>query len=270
MADYVCMICSVSWLRGASFVALFSFCLPYNALAQQIEIPEGTKVKVRLDQPLTSETAEEGQPVQLGVSEDIRLNDSVVILRDSVVHGTIMQAVPKRRMGRTGKLDFSIDDIVAADGTKIPLRYSPVKKEGGSHSVRTGVITAGVAVLFWPAAPFVLLTKGKESTFAKGMTFEVFTDAKVSIRAKGGAAPIAVTSVEPAAAKANVVITSDPAGADILVDGAFVGSTPSTLQLAPGMHSVKVTKDAMTWERSVNFLAGSSLNLTAALEAKPK
>ena len=149
----------------------------------QIEIPEATKVRVRLEQPLTSATAEERQPVQLSVTDDILIDGVIVIPQNSVVNGTIVEVVPKRRMGRTGKLDFSIDAIVSPDGGKIPLRYGPIKKEGGSHAVRSGVITAGVAVLFWPAAPFMLLMKGKETTFNKGMVFEVFTDAKYSLKA---------------------------------------------------------------------------------------
>lgn len=144
-------------------------------LAAQM-IPEGTKLRVRLEQQLSSATAEEGQPVQLAVGDDVVIDEGVAIPRDSVVNGTVVQAVPKRRMGRTGKLDFSIDHIVLSDGGRLPVRYSLVKKEGGSKAVSTGVITAGVAVLFFPAAPFVLLRKGKDTVFNKGMSFEVFTD----------------------------------------------------------------------------------------------
>ncbi len=231
--------------------------------AAQIEIPEGTKVRVRLEQLLSSATAEEGQPVQLAVTDDIKIGDVIAIPRDAVVNGTVVQAVPKRRMGRTGKLDFSIDSIIAPDEGKIPLRYSPVKKEGGSHAVRTGVIAAGVAVVFWPAAPFVLLLKGKEATFTKGTTFEVFTDAKYTVKPR----------TEPAGAlstNATVVITSEPSGADISIDGAFVGNTPSTIRVPSGTHAVKVTKGSMTWERNLSVQAGSNLSLTAALGDAPR
>jgi hypothetical protein len=157
------------------------FLLPVVLFAQ--DIPEATKVRVRLEQPLSSATAEEGQPVQLAVSEDVKINDVVVIPHDTVVNGTVVQSVAKRRMGRTGKLDFSIDTIVLGDGAKIPVRYSVIKKEGGSHATSTGIITAGVAVVFWPAAPFILLRKGKDTVYNKGVTFEVFTDTAYSAKA---------------------------------------------------------------------------------------
>src|SRR5690242_2487660 len=98
---------SLAWLLSAS------------ALAAQ-QIPEATKVRVRLEQPLSSATADEGQSVQLAVSEDVKVNDLVVIPHDSVVNGTVVQSVAKRRMGRTGKLDFSIDNIILPDGNKLP------------------------------------------------------------------------------------------------------------------------------------------------------
>ena len=50
------------------------------------------------------------------------------------------------------------------------------KKEGGSKGVSTGIMTAGAVVLFWPAAPFFLLRKGKDVAIYTGIVFEVFTD----------------------------------------------------------------------------------------------
>lgn len=234
-----------------------------DRVKQAFEIPEGTKVRVRLEQALSSESAQVNQSVQLSASDDVKIEDIVIIPRGSVVNGTVVQAVPKRTMGRTGKLDFSIDNIIAPDGGKIGLRYSLVKKKGGSHAVRTGVITAGVAVLFWPAAPFMLLMHGKEATFPQGMTFEVFTDAKYTVKPKV-AAVTPVISAPPA----GVTITSEPSGADIVLDGAFVGNTPSTVQVPAGTHGVKVTKGFLQWERTLNVQSGSNLNLAATLEEK--
>jgi hypothetical protein len=128
-----------------------------------VDLPEGAKVRVRLEQTLSSATAEVGQPVQLSVTEDVVVDGHVLIGQNESVSGTVVTAVPKRRMGRTGKLDFSIDRLEAVDGSQISLRYTIQKKDGGSHAVRNGVITAGLAVVLWPAAPFMLLMKGKDA-----------------------------------------------------------------------------------------------------------
>src|SRR5438874_4808917 len=121
-----------------------------TACFAQVTIPDGTKLRVRLDQTISSATADEGQTVELSVAEGVKVGDQVVIPEGARVTGTITMAEAKKRMGRAGKLDFSIDRVRAIDGEWLPLRYEVNKKSGESHAVRTGVITAGVAVVFWP------------------------------------------------------------------------------------------------------------------------
>jgi len=140
-------------------------------------------------------------------------------------------------MGRAGKLDFSIDRVRALDGEWIPLRYTVNKKSGGSHAVSTGVLTAGAAILFWPAAPAFLLIKGKDVTLNKGMVFDTFTDqdhALASLPAlSNGPNGMRTAAGLPSSAQpsASVTINSDANGADIEVDGAIVGNTTGLLRV---------------------------------------
>lgn len=180
-------------------------------------------------------------------------------------------------MGRAGKLDFSIDRVRSGDGEWIPLRYTVNKRSGGSHAVSTGVLTAGAAVLFWPAAPAFLLIKGKDVTLNKGMIFDTFTDRDHVLNspaAPNGSAPAAhavavVATSVPASSPTNgsgaVTIVSDKLGADIEVDGAFVGSTPTTLSLASGTHQVSVHSGNGVWQRNLQVTAGSTVTLNAQL-----
>jgi hypothetical protein len=236
------------------------------AQANQMTLPEGTKIRVRLEQDISSATAEQGQPVQLTVTEDVRIGDTVVIKQGAPVVGTVTEAQQKRHMGRTGKLDFSIDRVVAVDGTSIPLRYSPIKKEGGSHGVATGIATAGAALVFWPAAPFFLLMHGKDVTLHHGIEVDVFTDQSFAPRSMPAMASSG-NNVAPAAAPSPVAVqvTSQPAGAEITLDGAFVGSTPATLQMTPGLHRISVKRGQANWERDMQVQAGNIVPVTAIL-----
>jgi hypothetical protein len=159
----------------------------------QVIIPEGTKIHVRLESTISSATAEEGQTVELRVAEPVRIGEVTVIAEGAHVRGTITEAHPKRRMGRAGKLDFSIDRVKAVDERWVALRYTVNKKSGQSHAVRTGVLTAGVAIAFWPAAPVMLLMRGKDITIHQGVSFDVYTD--VNHELAGGA------TAKPAAAE---------------------------------------------------------------------
>ncbi len=77
----------------------------------------------------------------------------------------------------------------------------------------------------------------------------------------------AATSGSP---NSRVTVVSTPVAADIEVDGAFVGNTPSSLELSPGDHTIAVTKLAYKrWERKLK-VSGGNININADLEPEQK
>ena len=251
---------------------LITFLIAAAIASAQVTIPDGTKIRVRLEQAISSGTADEGQAVDLSVTEAVKVGDETVIPEGARVTGTITLAQEKRHMGRAGKLDFSIERVRAADGEWVPLRYTVTKKSGGSHAVSTGVLTAGAAVLFWPAAPAFLLIKGKDVTVNKGAVFETFTDrdhvmSSAQPPAMAGVTPSAPLSNSGAKGVASVAVTSAVPGADIELDGAFVGSTPTTLSISAGPHQISVKNGIDVWQRTLQVSAGSSVSLNAQLAA---
>lgn len=77
------------------------------------------------------------------------------------------------------------------------------------------------------------------------------------------------SSVKPTEEVASVTaqITSEPAGAEIYVNGKYVGSTPSKVSLAFGEQTVKVVRPGFKdWERKILVEKGSEPNLNAVLE----
>lgn len=72
---------------------------------------------------------------------------------------------------------------------------------------------------------------------------------------------------QTAQAPARVNVTSEPAGADVYVDGNFVGSTPSVLPLQAGSHKIEVKSAGYKdWSRDIKTLSGGEINLRAVLE----
>ena len=246
-------------MKIKSTLTFFAF---VGLAAAEVSIPDGTKLRVRLDQSISSATAEQGQAVELSVTEAVKVGDQIVIPDGARVTGTVTEAQEKRHMGRAGKLDFSIDRVRTVDGEWVPLRYSVTKKNGESHAVRTGVITAGAAVLFWPAAPAFLLMKGKDITLNKGMIFDTFTDQDHVLKTS---AQLSTPKTASTVASSSVTITADIAGSDIEIDGAFVGSTPTTLSVASGPHQVSVSNRGDHWQRNLMVNPGSTITLNAQL-----
>jgi len=75
----------------------------------------------------------------------------------------------------------------------------------------------------------------------------------------------AVASAEGASGA--VKVTSQPEGAEIWVDGAFVGNAPAQLKLVPGKHRIRVGKEGYkNWEKEITVTAGSELTINAPLK----
>ncbi len=66
--------------------------------------------------------------------------------------------------------------------------------------------------------------------------------------------------------RTTVTIKSTPDGADITVDGKYVGSTPSTLRLVPGDHTISVEKSGFKpWQRTITVGDGGAITVDATL-----
>ncbi len=62
-------------------------------------------------------------------------------------------------------------------------------------------------------------------------------------------------------------LSSDPAGAEITIDGNYAGNTPSLIKLKPGTYSIRMTlRGYAPWVRSIETAAGESRNFAATLE----
>jgi hypothetical protein len=77
-----------------------------------------------------------------------------------------------------------------------------------------------------------------------------------------------LTSIDSAAQPpARVAVHSDPAGAEIYLDGQLIGSTPSTVELPAGTHELSVRLSGyQDWVRNLRVLSGSEINLDAKLD----
>jgi hypothetical protein len=229
---------------------------------------DGTPVKLRLSETMSSASAKVGQEVPFEVVEDVTVDGVTVLPKGSTAIGTVTDCNAKKSMGRAGKLDISISYARLADQEKAALRAMQDNKGGGHVGAMTGAMVA-TSIVFFPAAPLFLFIHGKDITIPQGTEITAFVEGDMHLdMARFKAAPPASASAAPAgAAQANVIVESTPSGADIEVDGAFVGNTPSTVSVAPGSHQIAVKKKGFTdWTKTLN-VTGGNVHLSAELEA---
>lgn len=201
-----------SW-RPTLAVVMAAMLASGGAWAQEpLILQDGTPIKLRLGENLSSETARVGDTVSFEVLEDVEVGGLIIIKQGSAALATVTQAQAKRRMGKGGKLDVNIDYVRLVTGEKVPLRAVRENKGGSS----TGGMTAGIvatSIVFFPAAPFFLFMKGKDVTIPKGtevMSY-VHSDVRLDAARLRGAGPNAGSASAVAAAPAPGQPAAQPA-----------------------------------------------------------
>ena len=223
-----------------------------------MKVPDGTALRLALAETLSSATNEVDNPVHFEVLEDVKIAGVTAIPKGSTAVGHVVEAEPRKRMGRAGKLNFTLDHVKAPDDSNLRLRASSTRK----GEDKTGTVIVGTVLL----SPLFLIMRGKDITIPKGTEIPAYIDGDREI-SLSSLPPGSSPSTSALGQSGSVLFKSNPDGADILVDGKFVGNTPSTAQLIPGDHSVTIEKPHFSsWKRNMTIAAGSSATVSATLD----
>jgi tRNA pseudouridine-54 N-methylase len=176
------------------------------ASAADRRLPDGTRIAVRVMEQLSSGSVRDNDPVNFAVVEDVIVDGEVVVKQGTPVRGIVVEAAAKRRMGRAGKLSYTVNETKAVDRGVIRLR-AVQEKSGNSNVTSTAVTTTAVAVFVPVAAPFFLLRKGSDIVVPEGTRVDAFVDGDHSIRtgADGTAVVAAVTGRASKVTNADVI-----------------------------------------------------------------
>ncbi len=276
-------------MRLKSMHRLILFLFPWLALApaslhaiKSAWLAPQTPVELRLKQTVSSADARVNDRVEFEVTEDVKAGEVVVIPAGSLAWGIVSEASPRSRLMKSGRLSVSIRAVCLATGERAPLVGSP------SGQPRREVRERGEVredpsnnILALPALPVLLFVYGKDITLQEGKTATAFIAQGISLDAtrvensgpnttcdRDTTAP--VTSADGMEILSSVSIRSVPPGAEVTVDGRYLGNAPSTLKLPAGDHVLTVTAAGhKTWERRIHLTPGGDTNIAATLEPRP-
>ena len=233
-------------------------------------LEDGTPIKLRISQTVSSADAHVGQTVDFEVLEEVKVGDTLIVPKGGMAWATVTEAQSKRRMGRGGKLNMNIDSVRLVDGEKVALRAIKDVKGGGHVGAMTGAMVA-TGIVFFPAAPLFLFMHGKDITIPKGTEITAYVSGDVPLDLakfqpdKPARAPLVVNAAKKEIGTLSV--TSDPNGAEVYIDNEFAGNTPCKLTVDAGKHTIKVTaKDHKDWSRDMTIREGSEMTVNAGLE----
>lgn len=238
-------------------------CFSGALYAERVEVPEGTRVEVRLKADLQSTQAHEGSPIYFEVGRPVIVRGIVAVPVGAVAWGAV-QSVKEGKF-----IKFDIEGLRLPDMTTINLRCTREKSKKASKDELKIDSDLGDTV----GAP-------------KGTEFTAYVDEGITVEGSGAAAPStpspspasqpsapapapaevtpaastttptpqttapaapapqpAPQTIAPASAASAEPVTlqcfSDPSGADIVIDDDFRGTTPSILKIPPGKHHLE-------------------------------
>ena len=148
-------------------LALCLAVMPQAFAGQQVKLTEGTEVRLRMADKLSSANATEGQRFNLEVEDDVVVNGQTVVPRGTKAVGTVMSAKKKGFMGKGGELNVMLDYMLVND-ERVRLR-SAAAREGNDKVGATVALT----VLFGPLG---LLKRGHDVEMNPGTMITAFVD----------------------------------------------------------------------------------------------
>jgi hypothetical protein len=149
---------------------------PAAPVPVKLVLKEGTDVKLKFSDDLSSKTANEGDPVNLVLDEDLKVGDVVVVKAGAKATGTITNAKKAGMMGKGGELNMRLEHLKAGD-QRVRLRGSKGKE--GEGKVGTAV---ALTVLFGPIG---LIKHGKNVDVKAGTPLAAYVDQDISLDPAG-------------------------------------------------------------------------------------
>jgi hypothetical protein len=140
-----------------------------------VKIPDGTVLEVETAYAVSSQDVKAGDAISFRVVNPLVVDGATVIRQGATATGRVVRAKRGGHFGRAGRLAWSMQDVTAADGARLPLRFSG-RVVGDSKGAKVATRVAITGVILWPIAPVALLhgfKRGKNAYLPAGKRFEV-------------------------------------------------------------------------------------------------
>ena len=173
-----------------AYLLLTVFLLPcisaqeVSAVPARLTIPDGTPIHLQLAQNVSSEHARIGDRLDFVVVKDVSLGGFTVIPAGTMATGSVTRVRGRRFLGIGGRVALKLDSLELANGDQLRLR-ARLDVKGRSRTKLMAAAMIATGLVFLPAAPVFLLTRGHESTVVKSTELTAQIDGASSVLSAG-------------------------------------------------------------------------------------
>jgi hypothetical protein len=150
-----------------------------------VKIPNGLMVEIEAPFTVSSQEVREGDAISFRVVNPVKVDGVMVIAPGATATARVVKASRGGHFGRAGRLAWTMRDVVAVDGTRIPLQASG-RLVGDSHGAKVATQMIITGAIFWIAAPAVLLhgfKRGENAILPAGKRLDVSVQGETTVSA---------------------------------------------------------------------------------------
>jgi hypothetical protein len=148
-----------------------------------VSVPDGTEIEVQLTNNASGEELKVGDVVDFTVVKAVQINGVTLFEKDAAARARITTAKRAGHWGKAGKLEWAMQDVLAADGNRIPARFTR-RQIGDSKGGTVAVAAVATTVLLGPVGLLWGLKKGKPAIIPAGNRYSVFVNGDVKVKGK--------------------------------------------------------------------------------------
>ena len=167
---------------------------PAQPQPRELKLPAGTPIDIEATYTVSSIDFRPGDYLSFRVLVPVMIDGVTLIDTGSLVTGRVVEAKRGGHWGKAGRLSWTIQDVVATDGTRVPLQAQkdlPTGRngiKGTSHGGEVATKTVLMGVLLapvFPIAPLALMSgfkRGEDAVLPQGKRFVVFVQSDTAVR----------------------------------------------------------------------------------------
>jgi hypothetical protein len=148
-----------------------------------VKVPNGLTVEIEAPFTVSSQEVREGDAISFRVVNPVKVDGMIVIAPGATATARVVKASRGGHFGRAGRLAWAMRDVLAVDGTRIPLQASG-RLVGDSHGAKVATQMIITGAIFWIAAPVALLhglKRGENAILPAGKRLEVSVQGETSV-----------------------------------------------------------------------------------------
>ena len=153
-----------------------------------VGVPVGTVVELETAYTINSQLVRKGDAISFRVVNPVVVDGQIVVEKGATATALVTKAERGGHWGRAGRIAWTMKEVMAADGSRIPLQFNG-RTVGDSKGAKVATQMVVMGALLWPIAPVVLFhgfKRGENAFVPEGKRYDaaVFAPATVHVTAR--------------------------------------------------------------------------------------